>query len=88
MISAEQKEHLVDRLKGLTTDSSPALAGSEPLDFKHGIVSSLLQEYGVKHATTGTDLQIWQARLVLAIAEILDSNEEALQEQSFFLQRG
>jgi hypothetical protein len=82
---SERKEHLVDQLSGLTIDSKPALAGSESLDFKHRIVSSLLQEYGVKYATTGTDLQIWQARLVLAIAEILDSNEEALREQlSFF----
>lgn len=81
---SERKEHLVCRLRGLTTDSSPAPAGSEPLDLNHGIVSSLLQEYGVEHTTTGTDLQIWQARLVLAIAEILDSNEEALQEQLLF----
>jgi hypothetical protein len=82
---SEQKEHLVNQLSGLTADSSPAPAGSEPLDFKHGVVSSLLQKYGVKYADTGTDLQIWQARLVLAIAEILDSNEEAVREQlSFF----
>ena len=81
----EQKEHLVDQLSKLTIDSDPAPAGSEPLDFKHSIVSSLLQEYGVKHANTEADLQLWQARLVLAIAEILDSNEEALREQfSFF----
>ncbi len=81
---SERKEQLVDRLRGLTADSSPTLTGSEPLDFKHGILSSLLQEYGVKHATTEPELQIWQARLVLAIAEILDSNEETLQEELFF----
>lgn len=81
---SEQKEQLVNRLRGLTIDSSPALTGSELLDFKHGIVSSLLQEYGVKHATTEPDLQFWQARLILAIAEVLDSNEKTLKKPLFF----
>ena len=81
---SERKEHLVAQLSGLTTDPSPAQAGREPLDFKHRIISSLLQEYGMEHVTTTTDLQLWQARLVLAIAEILDSNEEDLREQLFF----
>lgn len=82
---SERKKHLDAQLIGLTVDSNPALPGSESLDYKHTIVSSLLQEYGVKHTTTGTDLQIWQARLVLAIAEILDCNEEDLREQLSFL---
>ena len=55
---SERKEHLVSQLSGLTIDSNPALPGSESLDFKHTIVSSLLQEYGVKNATTSRDLQI------------------------------
>jgi hypothetical protein len=80
----EQKEHLLAQLSGLATDSNPALAGSDPLDFKRSMVSSLLQKYGVNHATTGTELQLWQARLVLAMAEVLDSQEEALREQLFF----
>jgi hypothetical protein len=80
-----QEEHLVNQLKEMTTDSSPAPSGGEFLDSKHIIVSSLLQEYGMKLANTGMDLQLWQARLVLVIAEILDSNEEDLREQlSFF----
>ncbi|TKB25896.1 hypothetical protein FCL47_12455 [Desulfopila sp. IMCC35006] len=81
---SEKKEYLVAQLSGLTTDSSPAQAGREQLDPKHGIVSSLLQEYGMEHVTTTMDLQLWQARLVLAIAEILDSNQEDLREQLFF----
>lgn len=80
----EQKEHLVDRLRGVTIDSSPAPTDSEPLDVNHQLVSSLLQEYGVKHGITAPHLQIWQARLVLVIAEILDSNEDSLQEDLFF----
>jgi hypothetical protein len=81
----ERKERFVAQLSGITTASDPLPAGNKPLDFKYSIVSSLLQKYGMKRAITGTDLQLWQARLVLAIAEILDSNEEALREQfSFF----
>ncbi len=81
----ERKERFVAQLRGITTDSDPLPAGNKPLDFKYSIVSSLLQKYGMKHVITGTDLELWQARLVLAIAEILDCNEEALQEQfSFF----
>jgi hypothetical protein len=81
----EQRDHFAAQLSGFTTDSDPVPAGNTPLDFKHNIVASLLQKYGMKHVTTGADLQLWQARMVLAIAEILDSHEEALREQfSFF----
>jgi hypothetical protein len=82
----ERKEHLVAQLIGMTTDSDPVPAGIKPLDGKHNIVSSLLLKYDMKHVSTGgAGLQLWQARLVLAIAEILDSREEALREQfSFF----
>jgi hypothetical protein len=81
---SERGEHPVDQLSKLTIDSKPAPAGSESLDSKHSIVSSLLQEYGVRHANTEEDLKLWQARLVLALAEILDSGEAALWEQFFF----
>jgi hypothetical protein len=37
----------------------------------------------VEHATTESALQLWQARLVLAIAEILDSHEDVLRERLF-----
>ncbi len=81
----EQKEHFVAQLIGINADSDPVPPGNKPLDFKYSIISSLLQKYGMKHVITGTDLQLWQDRLVLAIAEIVDCNEEALKEQfSFF----
>ncbi len=80
----ERKERFVAQLSGITKASDPVAPGTKPLDFKYSIVSSLLQKYGMKRAVTGTDLQLWQARLVLAIAEILDCNEEALREQSSF----
>ncbi len=80
----ERREPSVAQPNGLKTNASPTLTGSEPLNFKHRIVSSLLDEYGVQHAISGTNLQLWQARLVLAIGEILDSNQESLREQLFF----
>ena len=81
----ERKEQLVTQLSEMSIDSSSAPSGGESPGFKYSSVSSLLQEYVVKHANTEKDLQLWQARLVLAIAEILDGKEEALREQfSFF----
>jgi hypothetical protein len=81
----ERKEHFIAQLSGMTTDSDPVPAGSRSLDVEHNIVSSLLQKYDITHLSTGQDLQLWQSRLLLAIAEVLDSNEEALEEQfSFF----
>lgn len=80
----ERKEHLVAQLSKMTVDSNLAPSGAKPLDLKQSIVASLLQEYCMKSANTGNSLQLWQARLVLVIAEILDSNEEALREQLFF----
>jgi hypothetical protein len=79
----EQKEHLVDQLRQKTIDSSSTLSAGEFLDFRHNIVSSLLHEYGVKHANIEMDLLLWQARLVLIIAEIVDSNEKNMTEQFF-----
>ena len=80
----ERDESSVVQLSGLTIDSTAAPAGRKPRGSKHRVVSSLLQEYGVNYANTEENLKLWQARLVLALAEILDSNEEALQEQLFF----
>jgi hypothetical protein len=70
----KRKEHYVAQLRAMTI-------GSKTADEKYGIVSSLLQEYGVTHQNTETNLELWQARLVLAIAEMLDSDEDALREQ-------
>ena len=77
-------EHSVDQLNGLAINSNPALAACEPFESKHSIVSSLLQEYNVRFANTEENLKLWQARLVLALAEILDSGADALREQLFF----
>jgi hypothetical protein len=80
----KEREHSVEDLSGLTIDSSSPLTGSNPLEFIHKSVSALLQNYGVKHLNTEENLKLWQARLLLALAEILDSDEDALQEQQLF----
>lgn len=81
---SEGEEHSVDKLSGSTMDANSAPAGSKPFESKHRIVTSLLQEYGIKHANTEENLKLWQARMVLGLAEILDSDEEALREELFF----
>jgi hypothetical protein len=66
----ERKEYYVSQLRAMSIGSKT----------QNGIVSSLLREYGVAHQSE-TNLELWQARLVLAIAEMLDAEEDALREQ-------
>ncbi len=79
-----REEHYVAQLNKLSID-----AGHAPADSKNApgnkIVSSLLEEFGIEHANTETNLKLWQARLVIAIAERLDSNEEDLREELSYL---
>lgn len=76
-----RKEYYVAQLRAMTVDSKTDPKGTKTVDQKHGIVSSLLQEYGVTNQAIETNLELWQARLVLAIAEMLDSAEDELLEQ-------
>ncbi len=77
----KRKEHYVAQLKAMTKDSKTASTDTGTAGQQHGIVSSLLQEYGITYVNTETNLELWQARLVLAIAEMLDADEDALREQ-------
>jgi len=76
-----RKEYYVAQLRAMTLDSKTEFTSTKNTDQKHGIVSSLLQEFGLAHQTDETNLELWQARLVLAIGEMLDSDEDALHEQ-------
>lgn len=79
-----REEHYVAQLGKLSIDARHAPADSQN-DPGNKIISSLLEEFGIEHAKTETNLKLWQARLVLAIAERLDSNEEDLREElSYF----
>jgi len=77
----KRKEHYVAQLKTMTKDSKTASTDTGSAGQQHGIVSSLLEEYGISYRNTATHLELWQARLVLAIAEMLDADEDALREQ-------
>lgn len=44
-------------------------------------LSSLLGEYSFEHISTEAEMDLWRARLLLAIADIYDSQEEALREE-------
>lgn len=79
----EQNQNVGGRLREIITAPTPDQAGEKAPDSRRRIVSSLLQEYGVQLASAGKDLQLWQARLILVIGEILDSKEETLREQLF-----
>ncbi len=74
----ERKEHYVAHLGGMTTGAKTAPADAGTTDQKHGIVSSLLREYGILQHGPEPNLELWQARLVLAIAEMLVSEEDDL----------
>jgi hypothetical protein len=79
-----REEHYVAQLGKLSIDARHVPADSKN-DTGNKIVSSLLEEFGIEYANTETNLKLWQARLVIAIAEILDSNEEDLREElSYF----
>lgn len=70
----KRKEHYLAEFKNIS--------GAAPTEKKkNAIVSSLLEEFGIEHHGTEADLQIWRARLVLAMAEIQASDEKAVHEE-------
>jgi hypothetical protein len=75
-----REEHYVGQLGKLSIDARHSPVANKN-DTGNKIVSSLLEEFGIEHTNTETDLKLWQARLVIAIAERLDSNEEDLREE-------
>lgn len=83
-MKARSKEY-VAQLRTLIIDCATAPAGSEAANPKHTIISSLLHKHGIKHYSSEAELNLWQARLVLALAEILYKNEDDLHDElSFF----
>lgn len=78
-----RKDDYAAQLSGLTVAamSAPRPQGD---DTAQEIVSSLLGTQGIKDAQAKEDavaLALWQARLVLKIAEVLDREEEEIAEQ-------
>lgn len=73
----KRREHYFTQLKILAT----APRASPADNAKNGVVSALLQEFGIRHQQTEADLSLWKARLVLAMAEILDADQEEVREE-------
>lgn len=71
----KRKEYYLVQLKTILTGSPTGPTENK----KNVIISTLLQEFGIKHQAS--DQSLWRARLVLAMAEILASEEEALHEE-------
>ena len=71
----KRKEYYLVQLKTILTDSTTGPTENR----KNVIISSLLQEFGIKHQAS--DQSLWRARLVMAMAEILASEEEALHDE-------
>lgn len=80
----ERKEHYLSRLSELTNASMHSGGDGKVTHAQHKI-HSLLQEFDLGHAASSEDLKIWQARLILILAEILESNEEDLREELSYL---
>lgn len=62
-----------------------ALAKGSISDGDGANLSSLLREHSLEHTTTQAELELWQARLLLAIADIYDFDEKALREELHLL---
>lgn len=56
---------------------------TEQVSSKHAGFSNLLKEFVGEDISIVSDLEVWHARLNLALAEILDCEEKALHEQIF-----
>jgi len=82
----ERKDDYAAQLSALTIASLSAKRASID-DTAQGIISTLLGSHGVAvPAENEDDSQLWQARLVLKIAEILDQEEEEVAVQMAMLE--
>ncbi len=76
----EQKGHYVDQLNTLIVDLTHAQTDVDAADLKHKIAIILLEKLGAKQDISETELDLWQDRLVLSMAEILERREKDLQK--------
>ncbi len=87
--SRERFLHLVNNIRERTDDYGAQLASltmaamSAPAsakrgESKHEIISSLLGSNSLAISSSAEEIELWQARLVLAIAEILERDEDEL----------
>jgi len=81
----ERKDDYAAQLSALTVASLSQKKSSID-DSQHGIIASLLGSQGVQaEPEQDDDVELWQARLVLKIAELLDREEEEVAMQMALL---
>ncbi len=80
-----RQKHYLDQFSALTIAPGAAPRSPAQPGKKHDLVVSLLSKHGVAISDIETNLELWQSRLILSIAEILTEEEDDLQEEiSYF----
>jgi hypothetical protein len=77
----KRKEFYLDKLSALTTHLKRGSASTAHLKGQQELVTSLLAEHGIPEKDIKGQLQLWQSRLILSIAEVQSDEENALQEE-------
>lgn len=77
----ERKDDYAAQLSALTMAAMSAPQAPRREEKRTEIISSLLAGHSLSQPTSPEELELWQARLVLAIAEMLEEDEEVLQQQ-------
>ena len=81
----DNKYSYVNELKTLTTQSGPAARGVTPNSDMYDFICSLLKKYGIALKDIDSQLELWQSRLVLSLAEMLTKETDELEEDiSYF----
>ncbi len=76
----ERRDGYTAQLASLTMAAMSAPPAAKRGEAKHEIISSLLATQALPSSSSDRETDLWQARLVLAIAEILEKDEAELRE--------
>ncbi|TKB28317.1 hypothetical protein FCL47_02150 [Desulfopila sp. IMCC35006] len=79
-----RREYYVDQLNGLITGAGAVPDNANRPREDHALVASLLKEHGIAGKDIEGQLELWQSRLILSIAEILEREEDDLQEETSY----
>ncbi len=80
-----RKEYYIDQLNALAIDSGSAPPSNARPGQKHDIVAPLLTNQGIDVKDIEGKLELWKARLLLSISEILECEQDDLEEEiSYF----
>ncbi len=76
----ERRDDYGAQLASLTM-AAMSTPSSRDGEARHEIISSLLSSHSLSTSLSDDEVELWQARLVLAIAEILEKDEDDLQQK-------